>query len=457
MKLRSRLAYAVLASLIIAPLSALQGCGDVPQLEDRAASQSIFGSLSLAIGGLPRGHHAQATTADIERLELLVTSDGGTHQTRSINRSQLLEGTSTVSFGQLPEGTVFVSLKVFDRTSVEIGSSAAVAPIKAGQLTHVELTVQLAPTYVLAPDSLAINISFRDGPVIQVPADHPSQPAVQPPIRFVAAQNRGRIFLFDTVLQDVYALTTASAGLEETEVLHASAFEDGRVLFQAGQYIYYYDIYSEERVTVAFDARQPSMGGARLAVTRSGSSITYINQQGEIIRKLREGNFYTKTQVLTNVAAAVGIVDDIDVSDDDRLLVLSSEGRVHLYDFIASTLSRVELDANPTVKAAFPGNYPYVQDVAISSVGGFIAFTARGSSDSAIMTKLFVLDRIADQVSEVPVKPAADRSAANGITDILLGGNALYFVLREGDVANLWKFTLEGHVAQSVVTLSINR
>ena len=453
MHLRSKLAYVVLAGLLIAPLSALPGCGYVPQLDGKASKQSIFGSLSVSIGGLAHGQQAQATTADIERFEISLTSDGGIHLTRSINRSQLLDGTSTVSFGQLPEGMVSVSLKVFDRISTEIGSGSAAAQIKAGQSTFLQLTVQLVPTYVVSPDSLAINITFRDGPLIQVPANHPSEPEDLSPIRFVSALHKGLFFLWDQVIQDVYFIRGATAGFGESEVLQGNAFGDGRVLFQVGEAIYYYDIYSEERVTIAFDARDASLGGAKPVATRTGTSITYINQQGVVVRKIRNGDFYTTTKVLGNVFSSVGNAEDIDVSDNEKLLIVSSYGRVHVYDLIGESLTRLELEANAIVQAALSHDIPYIQDVAISSDGRLVAFTAYGSSTPKNEVKLFLLDRTNGTVSEVSSMIVANPASGNHYSSLVFAGGLLYFVKRAGDDASLWTHDLASHVTRFVLPL----
>ena len=445
--------YVVLASMLLAPVSILPGCSVSPIGEVRTVLREAKGSLSLVIRGIDLGRQVQATTADIDRLEVMVTSDSGSSQVRTLNRSQLLDERTIISFSQLPEGIVMVALKVYDGVSSEIGSSTAAVQIRAGQSTSVELMIQLAPTYILAPDSLAISVTFRDGPVIHVPANSPSETPAQQPVRLVAAQNHGLIYLWDTVLRDRYLLKSATAGLGETAARHSSAFENSRVLYQAGDEIYYYDIYSEERVTVAFDARDPSSGGAKPVVTQSGSSIAYINNQGLIVRKLRDGDFYTKTRILSKVFSEVGAAEDIDVSDDEKLLVVSSSGRIHLYDLIADSIKGLELDANPEVLASFPQDLPYIQDVAVSGDGRFIAFTAYGRSAAASEARLFKLDRVSGQVSEVPNMPSATPVDAKHFTSLSFAGGTLYFVLGAGDDASLWTHDPFSHVSQLVVSL----
>lgn len=131
------------------------------------------------------------------------------------------------------------------------------------------------------------------GPAASAPAivvNNPSdlQPTGTPPgvgynedCRFIAFTAelgwQAGLFLYDDAAKEVWNLNQALAGLSisgpDLERLEPYAFADGKVLFQDDGNIYYYDLTTEERVTVAVDAHTDN---AQPVVTAHGEMLAYI-------------------------------------------------------------------------------------------------------------------------------------------------------------------------------------
>ena len=292
----------------------------------------------------------------------------------------------------------------------------------------------------------------------------------------------GNLFLYDEVLKDVYILNGAIAGLDvygygkEVEgitdarllnTLNPYAFADGRILFEFNGYIYYYDIYSEERVTVAFDGRKNRFGGAQPAVTGDGAAIAYINNQGLVVLKLLDGDFYTKTRVLTKIAAEAqflgeeadeygpdGVILDLDISDDGKWIVVNIDGILHLYDVANPHLFQLL----PLGGGALAGNRDRIGHVAISFDGRFVAFTVNSDKYDLYHNRderLLVLDRATGYIDTVPYANLGDSLDTDDfIADPIFCGNQLLFETFVGGAWKVWKYDLDTELLRAMVILN---
>jgi len=291
----------------------------------------------------------------------------------------------------------------------------------------------------------------------------------------------GNLFLYDEVLKDVYILNAAIAGLDpwtygktvdgitdadDLNTLNPYAFADGRILFEFDGSIYYYDIYSEERVEVAFDARKQKFGGAQPAVTGDGAVIAYINNQGLVVLKLLDGDFYTKTRVLTKIAAEAqflgeekdeygpdGVILDLDISDDGKWIVVNIDGLLHLYDVVNPHLFQLL----PLGGGALAGNVDRIGHVAISFDGRFIAFTVNSHKYDLYHDRderLLVLDRATGYIDTVPYANLGDMDSDDFIADPIFCGNQLLFETYVGGAWKVWKYDLDTELLRAMVILN---
>jgi hypothetical protein len=314
----------------------------------------------------------------------------------------------------------------------------------------------------------------------------------------------GNLFLYDEVLKDVYILNAAIAGLDpwtfgktvdgitdasDLNTLNPYAFADGRILFEFDGFIYYYDIYSEERVTVAFDGRLQKFGGAQPAVTGDGAAIAYINHQGLVVLKLLDGDFYTKTRVLTKIAAeaqflgevdfdfknkhdfkdgkngkdgkhgkdfkdAKGVILDLDISDDGRWIVVNIDGILHLYDVANPHLFQLL----PLSGGALAGLTDRIGHVAISFDGRLIAFTVSSHPFDLYHNRderLLVLDRATGYIDTVPYANLGDSLDTDDfIADPIFCGNQLLFETYVGGAWKVWKYDLDTELLRAMVILN---
>jgi WD40 repeat protein len=291
----------------------------------------------------------------------------------------------------------------------------------------------------------------------------------------------GNLFLYDEVLKDVYILNAAIAGLDpwtygktvdgitdadDLNTLNPYAFADGRILFEFDGFIYYYDIYSEERVTVAFDGRKQKFGGAQPAVTGDGAAIAYINHQGLVVLKLLDGDFYTKTRVLTKIAAEAqflgeeadeygpdGVILDLDISDDGKWIVVNIDGILHLYDVANPHLFQLL----PLSGGALAGNVDRIGHVAISFDGRFIAFTVAAEKYDLYHDtdeRLLVLDRATGYIDTVPYANLGDMDSDDFIADPIFCGNQLLFETYVGGAWKVWKYDLDTELLRAMVILN---
>jgi len=298
----------------------------------------------------------------------------------------------------------------------------------------------------------------------------------------------GNLFLYDEVLKDVYILNAAIAGLDpwtggktvdgitnarDLNTLNPYAFADGRILFEFDGFIYYYDIYSEERVTVAFDGRKNCFGGAQPAVTGDGAAIAYINNQGLVVLKLLDGDFYTKTRVLTKIAAeaqflgevdskdygkygkdAKGVILDLDISDDGKWIVVNIDGILHLYDVLNPHLFQLL----PLGGGALAGVTDRIGHVALSFDGRFVAFTVSAKQGDLVHNRderLLVLDRATGYIDTVPYANLGDALDTNDfIADPIFCGYQLLFETHVGGAWKVWKYDLETELLRGLVILN---
>jgi len=250
------------------------------------------------------------------------------------------------------------------------------------------------------------------------------------------------LFLYDDEAKEVWNLNQALAGLSvsraDLERLEPYAFDNGKVLFQVDGSIYYYDLVSEERVTVAVDAETDN---AQPVVTAFGEMLAYINNQGNVVLKVTDGDYFTKTRVLTKIAAEADFVgrdvSDIDISADGRWLVLNIKGMLYMYDVKNPRLYQLL----PLSSLALMGVGGTIGDVSISSDGRHVGFTAGG--------RLLVLDRQSGYIDTVPYTNMEGR-----IANPVFVGNCLLFEIRTANGYRIWKYDIETEQIRMMVVLN---
>ncbi|MNR75292.1 Serine/threonine-protein kinase PknD [compost metagenome] len=151
----------------------LAGCETLPGIKDNTVISSERGTLRVALrGDFSRLRTIQATLEDIDHVTIDIEGIGMAPQSQSLTRAELAAAGSSasLSFTDLPAGTITASLNAYDAANDVIGTASKTAAISLGQTTTIDLSVELVPTYVYEtpPGSLAVNATLVDGPTITV-------------------------------------------------------------------------------------------------------------------------------------------------------------------------------------------------------------------------------------------------------------------------------------------------
>ncbi|HEY9898952.1 MAG TPA: hypothetical protein V6D00_07195 [Pantanalinema sp.] len=308
----------------------------------------------------------------------------------------------------------------------------------------------------------------------------------------------GSLFLWDEAVHDVYILNGALAGLNddatslnatnkevrgpgscsELEQLNPLAFADGKVLFSWGHEVYYWDMVSESRVTVAFDGQSERYGGPRATVSADGLLLAYVSNKGTVVLKETDGAYFTKTRELTKIAAEAnalfndgyhydkrrGVIYDLGLSGDGRWMVVNIDGLLYLYDVINPHLFQLL----PLSGEALAGRPDRIGHVAINFDGRFIAFTVNHRpvdqqyEPGRFDTRLLVLDRQSGLIDTVPYAnlgdtiSGADRKGKDIILDPLFcnDGRSLLFETSVGGNFRIWKYDMLTETLRGMVILN---
>lgn len=160
---------------------------------DPSAPAQVIGQASLASGQLTvrfdgalsrlaQGRRIQATVADVEKVVVTVTPQGATPVSKTVLKTAITGGQTSVTFDGLPPGNAAVTISAFDAAGVNIGSTSQQATITAGQVASLDIGLQLSPTYVPSGGSggssnsgaIATNIQLLDG--LNISASGPEIP-----------------------------------------------------------------------------------------------------------------------------------------------------------------------------------------------------------------------------------------------------------------------------------------
>ncbi len=322
-------------------------------------------------------------------------------------------------------------------------------------------------------------------PVVQPPEIQPPMP-VPPPVpitrnpyvvAFTAATCfQGNLFLYDDRIKDVYILNGAVAGLFPpgwggniflTE-LNPQLFNDTKILFEFLGHIYYYDMITEERVEVAFDG-WCGPGGARPSVSETGL-LLYKDKFGNLVLKPIDGDYLTKSRVLTKVAAEIEVNNftpfapylgvynfahfhvcstllDAQISADGLWVVVNIKGKLYLYDVANPQLFQI-LPLDGIALAGGPGN---IGHVAISEDGRLIAFTViAGFSE-----RLLILDRVTGLIDTAPYANLGNiGTIVDPISDPYFAGGFLYFNILTPGGYRVWRYDPQTELLTALVILN---
>lgn len=324
-------------------------------------------------------------------------------------------------------------------------------------------------------------ISKAGGPSMptygQVPSQPDAQPCPQPDVpapavcpRFVAftaqAFCSGNLFVYDDQIKDVYILNGALAGLPysgvpfvQLQAIEPTFYGNSRVLFDFAGSVYTYDMATEERITLAFDAFP---FGAHPRISETGL-LVYIDCNGDVVMKPEADSPYlakprTIAKIAAERAAQLGFagyyypgfpfyypVCDVDISADGRWIVVSLNGKLYLYDVANPHLFQV-LPLGGIDLTTLPSN---IGHVAISPDGRYIAFTVCGGLDS----RLLVLDRQTGLIDACPY-PNLGLGGPSSIHNPRFFGDCLYFEICTGTGFKVWRYDLQTEMLSALVILN---
>ncbi|HEY9856320.1 MAG TPA: hypothetical protein V6D05_11315 [Stenomitos sp.] len=293
-------------------------------------------------------------------------------------------------------------------------------------------------------------------------------PAVCP--RFVAFTSQafcqGSLFVYDDAIKDVYILNGALAGLPflhvpfvQLQAIEPTFYGASRVLFDFAGCVYYYDMNTEERVTLAIDAFPC---GAHPRISETGI-LVYINVFGDVVMLPEDGGPYlAKPRVITKIAAERAVqlgfpgfyypafpfyypVCDVDISADGRWIVVSLNGKLFLYDVVNPHLFQV-LPLGGIDLTTFPSN---IGHVAISPDGRFIAFTVC----DGFASRLLLLDRVTGLIDPVPY-PNLGYGGYASIHNPRFLGDCLFFEICTGLGFKVWRYDIHTELLSALVILN---
>lgn len=355
-------------------------------------------------------------------------------------------------------------------TTVSLCAACSTTPTTTPQPTPVQPVPQTVAPAGGQPYDLP-------GPVVGDPCPQPIPPVLVPPVpmppvypRFVAftaqAFCSGSLFVYDDAVKDVYILNGALAGLDyaglpfvQLQAIEPTFYGESRVLFDFAGCVYYYDMITEERVTLAFDAFPC---GAHPRISENGI-LVYIDVYGNVVLKL-EGDtpFLAKSRTIAKIAAEREVqlgfpgyyyggfdfyvpVCDVDISADGRWIVTTINGKLYLYDVVNPHLFQV-LPLGGLDLSTLPSN---IGHVAISPEGRFIAFTVCGGGTS----RLLVLDRQTGLIDAAPY-PNLGYGGFASIHNPRFLGDALFFEICTGTGFKVWRYDLQTELLSALVILN---
>lgn len=255
----------------------------------------------------------------------------------------------------------------------------------------------------------------------------------------------GSLLLFDRAIQHSFDVTglIADLGLSSQAVienLNPQALDIGQILLSARGEVYVLDLIAKERVTVATDADSR----IKARVTADGFALCYVTRDGTPVLKLKDGDFFTKTRVLSEVSQfqfaiggenGIARIQDLDISGDGRWIGLVIEGSLYLYDVLSAQLSHLLPLGNQNL-AGLAGN---VVQVSMSLDGRFVAFTA--GPDQV----LWVFDRATGLLDTVPTLNAFLASIQAEPLDLAFqaAGQVLEFEIQTATERQKWAYDLQ--------------
>ncbi len=305
----------------------------------------------------------------------------------------------------------------------------------------------------------------------------PAPPAVLPPPppppvcpRFVAFTSQafcnGSLFVYDDAIKDVYILNGALAGLDvvglpfiQLQAIEPTFYGDSRVLFDFAGCVYYYDMITEERVTLAIDALPC---GAHPRISETGI-LVYIDVYGNVVMKYEaDGPFFAKSRTITKIAAEREVqlgfpgyyypgypfyypVCDVDISADGRWIVVSLNGKLFLYDVVNPHLFQL-LPLGGLDLTTIPSN---IGHVTISPDGRFIAFTVC----DGITSRLLILDRQTGLIDTAPY-PNLGLGGYASIHNPRFLGDCLFFEICTGTGFKVWRYDIHTELLAAMVILN---
>lgn len=312
----------------------------------------------------------------------------------------------------------------------------------------------------------------QPGTGLNEPCPQPVPPAPAPTVcpRFVAftaqAFYSGNLFVYDDAIKDVYILNGALAGLDcaglpfvRLQAIEPTFYGQSRVLFDFAGSVYYYDMETEERVTLAFDAFPY---GAHPRISETGV-LVYIDVHGNVVTKLEaDGPYLAKSRTIAKIAAEKEVqlgfpgyyypgfpfyvpVCDVDISADGRWIVVSLNGKLYLYDVANPQLFQV-LPLGGIDLTTLPSN---IGHVTISADGRYIAFTVC----TGLVSRMLVLDRQTGLIDAVPY-PNLGLGGLSSIHNPRFLGDCLYFEICTGTGFKVWRYDMKTELLAAMVILN---
>lgn len=322
-------------------------------------------------------------------------------------------------------------------------------------------------------DLLPLPAGPLSDPAADCPQPGPVAPLPVPPVlpRFVAftalSCAAGNLFVYDDAAKDVYVLNAALAGLDgvypgvtpfQLQAIEPTFFGAGKVLFDYGGRIFYYDMITEERVTLALDA---FCFGAHPRISETGT-LVYINREGCVVMipGAVDTPFLGKPRVLSKIAAEIDVqsglgwpglpffrpVCSVDISADGRWIVAAINGKLYLYDVASPNLAQLLPLGGPELGLA-PGN---ISRVTISPDGRLIALTAC----SGFNERLLILDRASGLLHTAPYPNLGLVAPWSTVANPRFLGDGLYFEVLTPLGARVWRYDVNTELINALVILN---
>lgn len=152
--------------------------GDGVTITGHPAQDQPVGQLMVSLQGALASMRRRvlASVADVDHVTVVVAVGGATYS-KTVDKTALTAGQTSVTFDSLPVGSATVTITAYDLNGQAIGTTSKHATVTAGQVASVDIKLQLDPTILpstgggstATTGGLTTNITVVDGAVMNAP------------------------------------------------------------------------------------------------------------------------------------------------------------------------------------------------------------------------------------------------------------------------------------------------